>query len=320
MGGKRVFSLFVIISIMVKIVVTNSQDFTEDQVQKLNNLGEVEYYDSLPTDGEDYLSRVKNADIICSGTAGLKDAYSRLKDVYITVSFVSVAFVDLEVMKSNNVTISNAPGANRYAVSEWIIGMMIMMARRFEIFLNRKETFRDNGSLPPLSNGLAGQAVTVLGSGNIGLCVGKVLTAMGMEVSYFKRGDDLHDSVKNVNFVVDALGSNETTKGLLDDSFFTAMKQGSHFITVSGSTVVDEDALLRALDNDHLSGAATDCGRILVGDTEDLYYKKFLNHPKVLATPHIAYNTALSMKTGNDIMISNVETWINGTPQNVVTE
>ncbi len=69
---------------MAKIVVTNHQDFTEEQKQRLNSLGDVTYYETLPT-GEEYLQRVKGADVICSGTAGLQDVYAQLKDVYITL-------------------------------------------------------------------------------------------------------------------------------------------------------------------------------------------------------------------------------------------
>jgi len=60
---------------MKKIVVTNHQDFTKQQKQRLNKLGDVTHYDSLPESGGEYLKRIKGADIICSGTAGLKDAY-----------------------------------------------------------------------------------------------------------------------------------------------------------------------------------------------------------------------------------------------------
>ena len=96
------------------------------------------------------------------------------------------------------------------------------------------------------------------------------------------------------------------------------MKQYSYFVTVTRSEIVDEDALIDALDNGHLAGAASDCGGILVGDTDDPLYQKMLNHPKVLVTPHIAYNSEKSRKTGADIMIDNVEAYIKGKPQNVV--
>ncbi len=302
----------------MKIVVTNHQDFTEEQRQRLNSLGDVTYHETLPT-GDEYLERTKGADVVCSGTAGLQDVYAQLMDVYITVGFVSVAFVDLNVLKQNNVTISNAPGANRFAVSEWIIGMMIMMGRKLDMFLNHKESLRKDGKLPPLTPGLAAKTVVVLGKGQIGSKVGEIAESLGMIVSYFNRGDDLHNSVKDADYVVNTLSSNPSTLGLLNSEFFEAMKEDSYFVDVTRSEIVDSRAMIKALDEGKLVGVASDCGGILVGDTDDPLYKTLLNHPKVYVTPHISYNTPLSMKIGNDIMIDNVEAWINGKPQNVLT-
>lgn len=303
---------------MPKIVVTNNQDFSEAQRARLESLGDVTYYDTLPKDAAEYLERVKGADIICSGTAGLQDAYRELRDVYVTVAFVSVAFVDVSVLSSNNVTISNAPGANRHAVSEWIMAMTTLLMRNLLDALNRKETYRINGSLPPITPGLAGNKITILGQGNVGKRVGELAKAYGMQVSYFKRGDDLNASVSDADVVVDTLSSNPTTHKLLSTDFFDAMKQNSYFVTVTRGEIVDEDAVLMALDSGRLAGVASDCGGILVGDTEDPLYQKLLNHPKVLVTPHVSYNSEMSRRMGADIMIDNVEAWINGKPQNVV--
>lgn len=305
---------------MTKIVVTNNQDFSDAQKQRLDSLGDVTYYDTLPKDAAEYLERVKGADVICSGTAGLQDAYQELKDVYVTVAFVSIAFVDVSVLNSNNVTISNAPGANRHAVSEWIMAMTTLLMRNLPDALNRQETYRNNGSLPPITPGLAGNKMTVLGQGNVGKRVGELAEAYGMQVSFFKRGDDLNTSVNDADVVVDTLSSNPTTQNLLSADFFNSMKQGSYFVTVTRGEIVDEDAMLEALDNGKLGGIASDCGGILVGDTEDKLYQKLLKHPKVLVTPHISYNSEMSRQMGADIMIDNVEAWVKGKPQNVVKE
>jgi phosphoglycerate dehydrogenase-like enzyme len=261
---------------------------------------------------------VKGADIICSGTAGLKDAYAQLKDVYVTVGFVSVAFVDLDVLAANNVKISNAPGINQHAVSEWVMWMMTIAFRHFDEVLNSEKSLRVDGSVPPMQKGLAGRSVTILGHGNIGKRVGKVAEAFEMNVNFFKRGDDLHDSVRDADVVVDALSDNPTTKKLLDQEFFSAMKKSSVFIGVARGEILDEDAMILSLDEGHLDRAFLDCASILVGDTEDLYYQKLLKHPRVFVTPHIAYSSEMSRVMGNDVMIDNVESWINGTPQNVL--
>lgn len=68
--------------------------------------------------------------------AGLREKYAELKGVFISVPFVGVGtFADPTVLKANNITISNSPGCNRHAVSEWIIYMILLTLRRFDKFL-----------------------------------------------------------------------------------------------------------------------------------------------------------------------------------------
>jgi phosphoglycerate dehydrogenase-like enzyme len=200
----------------MKIVVTNNQHFTKEQKDRLESLGDVTYYDDLPKDGDEYLKRVEEADIICSGTAGLKDAYSKLKDVYITVGFVSIAFVDLELMKKNNVLVSNAPGINRNAVSEWIMWMVGCVLRDFDNYLNTTKNLRDFDALPPAFPGFADRNITILGYGNVSKQTAKLAEAYGMNATFFKRGDDLKGSVKNADIVIDTLSSNPTTEKILN--------------------------------------------------------------------------------------------------------
>ena len=301
-----------------KIVVTNNQYFTPEQRKRLEVLGDVKYYSELPKDAAEYLERVKGADIICSGTAGLQDAYAELRNVYVTVGFVSVAFVDTKVMKKNGVIISNAPGANRHAVTEWILWAMLNLLRKFNTALNRVENYRNDGNLPPLNESLADKKLVILGAGNIGLHVGKLAEAFEMQVSYFKRGGDLHDAVKGADVIVDTLSSNPSTEKLLDESFFKNLKKGSYFVSVTRAEIADQDAMLQALDSGILAGVATDCGGALVGNTDDPLYQKMIAHPKVLATPHISWSATKSLQVGNDIMIDNVAAYLRGKPQNIV--
>lgn len=304
---------------MPKIVVTNNQHFTPKQKQRLDQLGDVTYHDKLPRNGAEYLEIVKGADIICSGAAGLQDAYSELKDVYITVGFVSVAFVDIEVMKKNGVTISNAPGANRHAVAEWIMWAMLELLRQFNTALNRKESYRKDGNLPPLTESLADKKLVILGEGNVGRQVSKLAEAFEMNVSYFRRNDNLHEATKSADIIVDTLSCNPSTTQILDKDFFLGLKKGAYFISVTRAEIADQDAMLDALDKGILAGVATDCGGILVGDTEDSLYQKMSVHPKVLATPHISWSATKSLQVGSDIMIDNVEAFIRGNPQNIIS-
>jgi phosphoglycerate dehydrogenase-like enzyme len=74
---------------------------------------------------------------------------------------------------------------------------------------------------------------------------------------------------------------------------------------------------LKALDN-KLLGAAIDPGDISVGDTNSPTYQKLIAHPKILATPHIAFNTDVSAKIANDMMIENIKAWLDENPANLL--
>lgn len=197
--------------------------------------------------------------------------------------------------------------------SEWIMWMAGCIQRDFDKYLNKKMKER-----PKAFPGLSDKNMTILGFGNIAKQTAKLAEAYEMNVSFFKRGDNLYQSVKGADIVVDALSSNPETFKILNKNFFDSMKNGSSFISITRSEILDEDALIEALDRGKLYRACLDCSGVLVGDTKDSYYKKLLSHPKISVTPHIAYSSTKSIFMGNELMIDNVEAWIKGRPQNLL--
>ncbi|MFC2142952.1 NAD(P)-dependent oxidoreductase, partial [Candidatus Aenigmatarchaeota archaeon] len=205
---------------------------------------------------------------------------------------------------------------NKVAVSEWIIAMILNLSRNLPKYI--RNTNLPKGKFPDSEKGLKDKKITILGKGNIGSRVGKICESLEMNVSFFRRGDNLIDSVKDADVIVNVLSSNPTTQGLLDKKFFSSLKKGSYFITVTGSSICDIDVMIDALDKDILAGVAHDSGGIQIGDVQDPFYKKLLAHPKILVTPHVSFNTDVTNRTGNDMMIDNVEAWLKGKPINLV--
>ena len=167
--------------------------------------------------------------------------------------------------------------------------------------------------LPKRTLGLTGKIVCVLGAGNVGLRVGKICEAFGMEVYFFKQGDDM----ANADVVINCLSQNPTTEKLLGGKFFSSFKNGSYFISVTSNRIYDAEALLSLLGK-NIAGAAIDAGDARPGDTNDDFYRKLLENGKVLATPHIAFNTDVAARVANDMMIDNIEAYIKGNPINLV--
>ena len=270
---------------MVKIVVTNDMGFSKEQKARLDKLGKVTYYDTLPGSPDEWLKRCEGYDIVCSWMAGLREKYSELNNIFISVPFVGVGtFADSKILKSKKITISNSPGCNRHAVSEWITYMLLVTSRRFDTYLKTTKPV----SLPLSPNGLAGKNITILGNGNIGKRVAGISKALDMKVIMFKRGDNLLKSIKDADFIVDVLSTNPTTKGLLNKKFFESIKKGAVFISATVSAIEDFDAIFNALDNETLSFVAHDVADAKPGDATNELYEKFRKHPRVYTTPHIA--------------------------------
>ncbi len=301
----------------MQIVVAAPLEIAPDQRERLTKLGDVTFYEERAATPDEWLQRVQGATIICTGKFGLVEKWQELHDVYIPVPFVSVSWVDIDIAREKNITVSNAPGCNRHAVSEWIIGMLLHISRQLDRYINVEDLSDDFIRTPTL--GLAYKRIVILGKGNIGSRVGEIAGALQMEVDYVTRGDALHQKVKNADVVVNCLGSNPTTRKILDERFFRSLQQNAIFISVTGDSIIDKSAMLSALDSGPLAAVADDAGGILTGDTADPSYRELLKHPNMYATPHIAYNTDVERRISNDMMIDCIEAWINGKPLYVVT-
>jgi len=300
---------------MAKIVVSKDLALTPQEIERLEKLGDLVVYNDLPKTYDEWLERCKDADVICSGKFGLKQRYQELKNVFISLPFVGVGFFDKEILKKNNVTVSNSPGCNKDGVAEWNIFMLLNLFREFFNVLDIKDI---PSKKPTITKSVVGKSVCILGKGNIGSKVGKVCEALDMKVTYFKRGDGLIDSIKNADIVINCLTTNESTLNLLDNKFFFSFKKGAYFINVCDYVIYDIDALISSLDEGPIERAAIDAMGIQVGDTSDPFYQKIVAHEKIIATPHIAWATDKSEELGNKIMIDNIEAWLNKKPINLI--
>ncbi len=301
---------------MIKIVITHDLGLSPEDKERLKSLGDITIYDSRPKSPEEWLERCKGADIICSGIPGLREKYQELENVFITLPLVGVSYLNIDTLNKKNIKVSNSPGCNKDAVSEWIIGMMINLFRKLPFYINNNDLPKDKA--PEQTIGLTDKIVLILGKGNIGNRVGEICKSLKMHVVFFERGDDLNKKIKGKNIIVNCLSTNKTTAGILDKEFFNSLEKNSFFISVGGKEIYDSEAMFKALDDNILSGAAIDEGAMNAGNTSDPYYQRLLEHSKILVTPHIAYNSDISNKEGNRIMIDNIEAYLAGKPINLI--
>lgn len=297
----------------MKIAVVDDFGFTPSQKLKIQSLGEVLFYNDAKS-AEEWLERCQKADVILSGSDFMRTEVYKLNDKFFTIPMVGYQWLDLEELKANNIKLANCPGCNKYAVSEWVIGMTLELLRGFAKLT--KTTASEDEIKQGI--GIKNKQITILGKGNIGQLVGKVFEDLGATITYFDKEDNLLERTKNADIVINALTTNQSTIGLLDGKFFANLKKGVFFVSITPTDIYDNKAMLEALDNGTLAGVATDCASASIRNTKDEYYQEISRHPKILATPHIAWSTDVSTQDENDMMIENIEAFIKGQSKNIV--
>jgi phosphoglycerate dehydrogenase-like enzyme len=296
----------------MKIVVTGSMPFSAEQAGRLQRVGQVTTAAGARSD-EEWLEQVEGADVVCSDGAFVAGNLDRLHDVFVTFPYVEIGSFDTEALARRNVMVANARGSNRDSVVEWAVFMALSLLRRFPDYVNadRELSFERSESL-------SGKDICVIGAGDIGSQLGTVLEALRAEVRYVSRGDDLMTAVKGCQLIVNSLSSTPSSAQLLDRGFFRALEPGSYFITYVRPHTFDVEALLEALDDEILAGAAIDCDPQTPFDTANAYYRTLAAHEKVLATPHIAFATTQAGRQSLETVVENIEAFAHGQPRNVL--
>ncbi len=301
---------------MTKIVITHDLELSTEDINRLKALGEVTIHDSRPSSADEWLERAKGADVICSGISGLKDGYQNLSNVFISLPMVGYSYLDKEILKKNNIKVSNSPGCNKDAVAEWATGMIVNLLREMMFFIDNSDLPKDK--TPHATLGLVDRKILIIGKGNVGTRIGEICESLKMKISFFKRDDSLIEKTKDQEVIVNCLSVDETSVNLLNAEFFKSLKMRSFFISIANNKSYDKEALFQALDSGQIIRAAIDDGTMPAGKTDDPYYQKLVKHPKILATPHIAYNSDYTDKLGNKMMIDNIEAYLNDNPINLI--
>lgn len=168
---------------------------------------------------------------------------------------------------------------------------------------------------------VSGSHLVITGLGEIGMETARIARALGMTVSGTKRSVEDIDGIEEVadnsglaallataDAVVNTLPGTPYTEGLLNRDAFAAMKPGTVFVNVGRGTVVDEAALLEALDNGQVSYACLD-----VFAVEPLPLDSPLwSHPRVMVSPHTSALSSAENRRIAGRFCSNLRTFLDG--------
>jgi len=190
------------------------------------------------------------------------------------------------------VLVTHATPGFMASVSEMAIGMMIDLARGIT---DSVITYRNGGDAEPRKGvQLHGSTLGIMGYGAISRHLAPIGVALGMKVlvadPYAKVEDPrlhhvpLETLLAESDFVVCLVVANEQTENLMNAANFARMKKRAYFLNLSRGNLVDEPALIQALEKQQIAGAAMDVGRAF----DQKPSLNLASRADVIATPHTA--------------------------------
>jgi glyoxylate reductase len=201
---------------------------------------------------------------------------------------VGIDNLDLAALRERGVVATNTPGVLTNATAEHALGLMLGLLRRI-VEGDRSLRRRDSWEWGPdfmVGVGLEGRSVLVVGPGRIGRRVGALVEALGAHVSYAGRDDDLRALLADADVVTLHCPLTPATRHLVDAAALAAMRPSAILVNTARGAVVDEAALVAALRDGSIAGAALD-----VFEFEPAVSEELLELENVVLTPHIASAT-----------------------------
>jgi D-3-phosphoglycerate dehydrogenase len=228
---------------------------------------------------------------------------------------VGIDNIDIPAATSKGVAVRNTPSASSDSVAELAIGHMFALARFIAI---ANYTMRNGEWNKKKYEGteIAGKTLGIVGMGRIGQSLAKKATALGMKVVYYTiegKHDDLdydfipfEELLEASDFISLHVPYDKAAGSLIGKKELQLMKKTAYLINCARGKVVDEAALLEALNNGEIAGAGID-----VFEEEPTKNQNLINHEKVSVTPHIGAATEEAQTRIGEEVVSVVKEFFN---------
>ena len=227
-----------------------------------------------------------------------------------------------QALADRGVIVTNSAGIYAPAMAEYAIAGMVAIARDLRRLIVQQDERRWHHE-PISGSELYGKRVGIVGYGATGRYLATICKALGMEVWATRRTrtltmgepvdrllgtEDLHELLAASDFVVVTASLNSSTRHLLGEAQFAALKPGAGLVNVARGGVIDQDALLAALADGRVGGAVLD-----VVTPQPLPPESPLwSHPRVIVTPHISGGTSEGWARSLDLFVLNLPHYLDG--------
>ncbi|MCE5221686.1 MAG: D-2-hydroxyacid dehydrogenase [Clostridium sp.] len=317
---------------MKKIVVLDGKTLGNVDYIKLNEFGQVVYYDL--TLKEEVAERIKEANIVLTNKVALNRENLRDANELELICEMATGYnnIDIEYAKEKNIAVANVTGYSTTTVAQHTFAMLLHLYDNINYF----DKFIKSGdyskslmftNLEAPYKDLCGKVWGIIGLGNIGKRVAKIAQAFGARVVYYSTSGKNADSdyarvefdslLKQCDIISIHAPLNEKTEGLINYQAFTRMKKDVVLINVArGPIVVDED-LARAIDEEIIGGAASDVFKVEPIPSESPLLK-VKNKERLVLTPHIAWASEEARNRLFTDLLENISAYNRGEKRNRV--
>ena len=298
--------------------------FDQQQLKRLRTAGEVTYESWLDTrrlTDPDELGRRLGSEgisvLVIEADFVFEETMSQAPDLrFIGVCRASTNHVEIDVANERGVLVVNTPGRNARAVAELALGLMLSLSRRItnaHKYVTSGEWRHPIGAYIGLRGvEITGRTLGIVGLGAIGRSLAQMAVALGMHVRAFDpyvvcppEGVvmvSLQEVFAQADFVSLHVPTSPATEGIIDGELLSLMNSEAYLINCSDSAIVDEGAVVEALRNRAIAGAAFD-----VFETQPISPDSpLLTLDNVILTPHIGGATRETVERHSRMMADDI--------------
>ncbi|MGL5599414.1 MAG: 2-hydroxyacid dehydrogenase [Silvania sp.] len=259
--------------------------------------------------------------VVTRGDVGVtREVLTQLPNVGLVAIFgVGTDAVDLDYTRTRNIAVTITSGVLTNDVADLAMGLLLTGARQLcqgDKFVREGRWLKQG---PALATQVSGKRIGIFGMGNIGQAIARRATGFDMEILYTDRKKlqhvdyqwcaDLHTLAHESDFLVIAASGGAANRGLIDTSVFNTMPKHAWLINVARGSLVDEPALIRALQNGVIAGAGLD-----VYEDEPHVPAALIAMDNVVLQPHVASATHETRQRMSEVVFNNVTAYFAAAP------
>jgi glycerate dehydrogenase len=315
-----------------KVVVLDGMTLGDVDFKKLEEFGEVSYYDK--TEPKDVINRIKDASIILTNKVVLNEENLNGAKNLELICETATGFnnIDINYAKAREIAVTNVAGYSTPTVAQHTFATLLHLYDKIAYYdeFVKSGRYSKSGMFTNLDipfNDVEGKVWGIVGLGTIGKKVAKIADAFGVKVVYYSTSGknnnsdykrvDLEGLLKESDIISIHAPLNDATQGLFNYENLSKMKKSAVLINMGrGPIVVDED-LAKALDEEIISGAALDVFSVEpTPENNPLLHIK--NKDRLVLTPHIAWASVEARDRLFTDLIENINAFYRGEERNRV--